>query len=199
MGVLMTASVRRAQIVAATIDTISELGYGRTSFARIAARAKLSSTRLISYHFASKDELMRAVVEDISTEIRSFMAGRLQGLPDSRSTLLAYIRGRVEYTAIHHRRMDALMSIYLEFGGPAEQSDDDSATEQRTLGYVQDILEAGQRSGEFRVFDPFVMAATIQRSVDSLPFLLRTAPDLDLGSYAEELTGLFDRATRKAP
>lgn len=33
---------------------IAELGYAQASFARIAGRAGLSSTRLISYHFAGK-------------------------------------------------------------------------------------------------------------------------------------------------
>ncbi|NED89278.1 hypothetical protein G3I76_55555 [Streptomyces sp. SID11233] len=40
------------------------------------------------------------------------------------------------------------------------------------------------------------MATTIQRSIDGLPFLPRSEPDLDLASYAQELVELFDRATR---
>ncbi|TDD47082.1 TetR family transcriptional regulator [Nonomuraea terrae] len=51
----VTNSARRAQIVGATIATIAELGYHQASFARIAERANLSSTRLISYHFDHKD------------------------------------------------------------------------------------------------------------------------------------------------
>jgi len=195
----VAATARRSQIVAATIDTISDLGYRQASFARIAQRAGLSSTRLISYHFAGKDELMRAVIADVSGEIRDFLTERLRDLPDRRSALLTYIRARIEYTATHRARMDALMSIFLEFRGPADQRGDDSAAERRTLGYLQDLLVAGQRSGEFRQFDPFVLASTIQRAIDSLPFLLRTAPDLDLDSYADEVATLFDLATRKTP
>ncbi|MEP7024912.1 MAG: TetR family transcriptional regulator, partial [Actinomycetota bacterium] len=48
----VTAMARRSQIVTATIDVIAEVGFGQASFARIAERAGLSSTRLISYHFA---------------------------------------------------------------------------------------------------------------------------------------------------
>lgn len=198
-GRSVTATARRAQIVAATIDTIAELGYRQASFARIAERAGLSSTRLISYHFAGKDALMRAVIESVSTEVRGFLTERLRDLPDTRSTLLAYIRGRVEFTATHRQQMDALMSIFLEFRGPADQSDDDSAAERRAFGFLQEILETGQRSGEFRAFDAFVMAATIQRAIDSLPYLLRAAPDLDLDSYADELATTFDLATRSTP
>ena len=65
----VTATARRAQIVAATIDVIVESGYSQTSFARIAERAGLSSTRLISYHFAGKAELVGAVITEITTAI----------------------------------------------------------------------------------------------------------------------------------
>ncbi|WP_409496972.1 TetR family transcriptional regulator [Amycolatopsis sp. cmx-11-12] len=60
-----TESARRAQIVAAAIETIAGLGYARASFAQIAKEAKLSSTGLISYHFANKEELVRTVLEDV--------------------------------------------------------------------------------------------------------------------------------------
>jgi hypothetical protein len=44
-----------------------------------------------------------------------------------------------------------------------------------------------------------VLASTIQRSPDGLPFLLQTEPTLDLPTYAAELVTLFDQATRRMP
>ncbi|MEV0619377.1 TetR/AcrR family transcriptional regulator [Nonomuraea sp. NPDC050404] len=193
-----TANARRAQIIAATIDTIVDLGYGQATFARIAERAGLSSTRLISYHFAGKAELMRAVVGEVYGLLGRFAAERLTDRPDARSELRAYITGVVEFIAEHRVQMQALMSIFLNFrdadaeAGSTYGPGDDRAA----LGPVEVILRKGQASGEFRDFDTFVMAATIQRSVDGLPFLLQTAPDLDLDGYARELTTLFDLATR---
>ncbi|MFD2352840.1 hypothetical protein ACFSTC_31420 [Nonomuraea ferruginea] len=43
------------------------------------------------------------------------------------------------------------------------------------------------------------MAATIQRSLDGLPFLLRSRPGLDLELTARELETMFDLATRAEP
>jgi AcrR family transcriptional regulator len=54
----ITERARRAQIVTAAIGTIAELDYAGASFKQIAARAGLSSTGLISYHFAGKQELV---------------------------------------------------------------------------------------------------------------------------------------------
>ncbi|MGV9538870.1 TetR/AcrR family transcriptional regulator [Streptosporangium sandarakinum] len=196
-GRSLAATARRAQIVAATIETIAELGYPQTSFARIAERAGLSSTRLISYHFAGKDELIGAVVTEVHQAIGRFMTERLADRPDARSALRAYITGVVEFVAEHRAQMQALMEIFLDFRGQdGDGGSYDAATERQVLGSLEEILRWGQATGEFRDFDTFVMAATVQRSVDGLPFLLRTEPDLDLSHYADELATIFDLATR---
>ncbi|WP_223199080.1 TetR/AcrR family transcriptional regulator [Solihabitans fulvus] len=195
-GLSVTSAARRAQIVAATIETIAELGYAQASFSRIAERAGLSSTRLISYHFAGKDDLIGAVVADVYSAIAQFMAERMAGQTDARGALRAYLSGVVEFIAGHPTQMRALMAVFLDFRAEDGGRSYDAASDRDALGHVQEILRAGQASGEFREFDTFVMAATIQRSVDGLPFLLQTKPDLDLRGYAEELVTLFDLATR---
>ncbi len=192
----MTATARRGQIIDATIETIARSGYRQASFARIAEQAGLSSTRLISYHFAGKDELVHALIDRVYAELVGFMGERLGHARTPRERLAAYIRALVEFIATHAAQMQALMSVFLE-----HQFDDGSATydgesDRSALGPMQEILRDGQRGGEFRAFDTFVMASAIQRSLDGLPFLLRTAPELDLAAYAEELVTLFDRATR---
>ena len=196
----VTATARRAQIIAATIETIAELGYGQASFARIAERAGLSSTRLISYHFAGKDELIQAVIAEVYGEMAGFMAERMREAADPPAALAAYIRGVIAFIAAHRSQMEALMSFFLghsaEEGGKTTGSgEDDEFAGRRAFAPLQQILESGQRSGGFRTFDPFVMAATVQRSLDGLPFLLRSEPGLDLDAYAEELVVIFDRAT----
>ncbi|MEO3886413.1 TetR/AcrR family transcriptional regulator [Nonomuraea sp. B5E05] len=195
-----TATARRAQIIAASIDTIAELGYGQATFARIAERAGLSSTRLISYHFAGKAELMSAVVAEVYGLLGRFIAERLTGHSDARGELRAYITGVIEFIADHRVQMQALMSIFLNFrdieGGSRSY---DASDDRGAIGHVEGILRRGQETREFRDFDTFVMATTIQRSIDGLPFLLQSAPDLDLDDYARELTALFDLATRAQP
>ncbi|HWM38382.1 MAG TPA: TetR/AcrR family transcriptional regulator [Streptomyces sp.] len=209
------AEARRAQIIAATIGTIAALGYRRTTFARIAERGGLSSTRLISYHFAGKDELVKAVVADVYASIDRFLAERASEEPASRpirqprgepsrpftgsasDELRAYIAGVVAFVDGHRTRMRALQSIFAalhdEEGNEAAY---DGATDRGVLAHVQEILRRGQASGEFRTFDTFVMAATVQRSLGGLPLLLQTKPDLDLPAYADELVTLFGLATR---
>jgi AcrR family transcriptional regulator len=192
----VTTAARRSQIVAATIEAIAELGYRQASFARIAERAGLSSTRLISYHFDGKDDLIRAVVADVYTRIGGFMTQRMAGCPDARTMLRTYIGSLVEFIAANRASMQALSSIFLEHRFEDGGSSYDSSDERDVLGHIEAILLGGQQSGEFRPFDTFVMAAAIQRSIDGLPFLLQTRPDLDLDLVGRELAALFEHATR---
>ena len=194
----VAATARRAQIVAATIAVIVESGYSQTSFARIAERAGLSSTRLISYHFAGKAELVGAVITEITTAIGRHMAQRMAGQPDAKHELDAYIRGLVEFIKDHPVQMQALTGIFLDFRTDDGSRSYDTSDDKDALGLVEDMLRAGQSAGLFRDFDTFVMASAIQRSLDGLPFLLQTRPDLDLDAYGEELVTLFDLATRSA-
>jgi AcrR family transcriptional regulator len=190
----ITGTARRAQIIAATIDVIAETGYGQASFARIAERAGLSSTRLISYHFAGKDELIAAVAESVIASISEFMAKRMEAEHSAPAMLRAYIEGTVEFIATHRAPMKALLEILLG-GGLSYDAQDD----QEVVSHVEAVLRKGQADGDFRAFDTRVMATSIQRSVEGLPFLLQSVPDLDCAAYAAELVTLFELGTRRVP
>ncbi len=69
-------SARRAQIVAAAIDTIAELGYGQASLARIAERAG-TSKGVLTYHFAGKQDLIRAVIAEVLRRGGEYMRPRI--------------------------------------------------------------------------------------------------------------------------
>ncbi|GII76618.1 TetR family transcriptional regulator [Sphaerisporangium rufum] len=195
----LTGEARRAQIVAAAIDTIAELGYRQASFARIAERAGLSSTRLISYHFAGKDELMRQVVLAVVGDIGRHVTERLRREPTAAGALRAYIRAVIGYNADNRPRMAALMEIFLNHRDESGEGSYDAGDDADVLNGVEEILRRGQRAGEFRAFDTRVMAFAIQRSLDGLPFLLQAEPGRDIGAYAEELVTTFDLATRAEP
>jgi len=186
-----TEGARRAQIVQAAIEVIAEAGFRGATFARIARQAGLSSTGLISYHFAGRDELIGEVVATVIGDIGAFMTRRMAGVSGPSAALRAYIEGNAEFTAAHRAEMKALLEIFLNGSLPY-----DTDTERAALSPVEEILRAGQRSGEFRAFDPTVMATMIQRAVDGLPFLLAARPDLDVAAYAAEVVTTFELATR---
>lgn len=190
----VTSAARRSQIIAATIEVIAAVGYRQASFARIVERAGLSSTRLISYHFADKDELIGAVAWDVIASIGKFVGARVSAERSAAGMLRAYIESTVEFTATHRSRMTALLELVLSGAFPYEPT-----TDVQTVGHVEAILRTGQANGEFRDFDPAVVATAVQRAVEGLPFILQARPDLDCTAYARELVTLFDLGTRAAP
>src|SRR4051794_36586732 len=135
----VTTGARRAQIVTAAIDTIAELGYGQASFARIAKRAGISSTRLISYHFDDKAELVRAVVGAVLAEAAEHMGRRLRAAGTPTEVLAAYIGSNLEFIAEHPAAIRAVIEIAAnaraEDGTPlvAAGEDDDAIARLVTL------------------------------------------------------------------
>lgn len=189
-----TTTARRAQIVRAAIDTIAELGCARASYTQIARRAGLSSTGLISYHFAGRDELIRRVVAAVVDAGQAFMLPRIEAAAAGPDRLRAYIESNLAFMATHRAEMLAVVEILTTSRRDADQPYADPHA--RGLHQLEGYLREGQRSGELRDFSPHVMAVTIRAAIDAVAFRLSAEPDLDLDLYAHELANLFDQATR---
>ena len=192
----VAATARRTQILDATIEVIAAEGFARASFSRIAEQAALSSTRLISYHFAGKDELVGALVEHVVAEIGAHVGRRVSAASSPADRLQAYIEGVVDFADTRRAPMRALLQVLLSGAW------DGTTPGPPATGYLEEILRGGQQAGEMRSFDVRVMAAAVQRAVEGVPFQLQSEPDLDCSAYAAELVELFrlaTRATREEP
>jgi AcrR family transcriptional regulator len=187
----ITEQARRAQIVAAAIATIGELGYTKASFAQIAKRADLSSTGLISYHFGARKQLDQAVAAQIFDRLSRHMSAAMASVAGPQAALVAYIEGLIGFMKVDPFALRALVEIVMH-GGVGYDAD----SEQEATSPLMDILRQGQAEGMFRDFDVRVMATTIQRSLDGIPLAQAVDPDLDLDAYARELVTLFTLATQ---
>ncbi len=185
-----TNQARRRQIIEAAISVLAESGYGRASFARITEHAGLSSTRLISYHFRGKDDLMTAVVSHVIGTLGHHVGELVRSHETAPGQLRAYIEGVVGFVDSHRAEMIALTEVMMGAG-----FEDGIKADESAAGHLEKILLRGQRRGEFRPFDAAVMATVVQRSVDGLPFALRANPSMDCRHYARELATLFELAT----
>lgn len=146
----VTEQARRAQIVDAAIATLAELGYGSTSFKRIAARAGLSSTGLISYHFRGKQELVDEVYAEVHRRFTAFVLDRVDRSDSARGELEAFLRANLRFMAAHRIEMVALLQVRPHVSA-ADNADDDHRK-------MADLLREGQSAGEFREFDADAMA-----------------------------------------
>ncbi|MFI9379768.1 TetR/AcrR family transcriptional regulator [Kutzneria sp. NPDC052558] len=188
-GRTFTESARRAQIVAAAIAVIAEHGYAAASFTRIAKHAGLSSTGMISYHFANKDDLIREVLIETTTVAADYMRPRMDAATGYAAKLRARLESNMELVRAHPDHVRALIEIALN-----APKTPDFVDERFTLFATH--LREGQQAGEFGPFHPEAMAVAIIGAIDATVRGLITFPDLDATQFGRELADTFERATR---
>ncbi|MDQ1532599.1 MAG: hypothetical protein QOF28_360 [Actinomycetota bacterium] len=93
------AENRRA-ILEAALDLFSERSFDGASTRLIAERAGVTQP-LLNYHFAGKEDLWRAAVDDLFERVRTSMRGRLSGLRGVDDITIAklMVRHFVEFSA----------------------------------------------------------------------------------------------------
>lgn len=187
-------AVRRAQITECAIQCIAEIGYVNASLAKIAKRADIS-TGVISYHFASKDDLIRAVIAHVMDTAIAFIEPRVD-FSNPRAALRTGIEATVSHFATNRDYSLALLKINLAGGTGTPTEPYDPEIQERRQGRVREILAQGQEDGSFRKFDINVMVAAIFGAFDTVPRKVVADPPVDLAAYGRELAELFDRATR---
>jgi TetR/AcrR family transcriptional regulator, fatty acid metabolism regulator protein len=189
-------TARWAQIVAAAIDALAELGYGQASLARIAERAG-TSKGVIIYHFGSKDDLVREVVAELSAKGRAYMGPRLGAESTGAGMLRTYIEANMAFIRENRSHVAAVVEIALNARSTDGSPLYDMSVREEGAEALRQLLVYFQGTGEFRAgFDPAVMAMAIRATLDAVPARLARDPDLDLDHYGRELADLFQIVTR---
>jgi AcrR family transcriptional regulator len=189
-------TARRAQIVDCAIDTITEMGFAKASVDQIAKRAGVSKG-VITYHFPNKEEIVDAVIEKVVATGRSYMVPRIMAETSAAGRLRAYIESDLEFIDANRKALIALVEIAMS----ARRADGSLVigpeSHAQRAAALEELLRAGQRSGEFRRFNTRVMALTIIQAIDGVPPLLAREPNLDVKLHAKEVATVFALATRK--
>ena len=189
-------TARRAQIVAAAIDTIAELGYGQASLVRIAERAGISKG-VILYHFADKDDLIRELVTDLVTRAEAYMRPRIDAQSTAPGILRAYIESNLGFMRENRNHVSATVDIALNARAADGSRLFDASILETGQAVLQRLLAHFQDTGEFRAdFDPAVMALAIRAAIDAVGTRLAHNPALDVGHHAREVADLFQVATQ---
>src|SRR5260221_10170367 len=145
-------TARRAQIVDRAIDTIADLGFARASVDQIAKQAGVSKG-VITYHFPSKEEIVDAIIEKVMAAGRTYMVPRILAETSAAGRLRAYIESDLEFIDAYRKPLIALVEIAMS----ARRADGSLVIGPDSLARraadLEELLRAGQRSGEFRRFN----------------------------------------------
>ncbi len=198
LGLSAAEAVRRAQIIGATIGVLADLGYRRTTFAKIKERAGLSSTRLISYHFTNKAGLMQAVLSTVVETKAGYLTERTGGGLDP-ADRPGYLRAHIETSVGFLRAYPECVRALTELAANADDADGWVMTkvlvdDLRVHGLARQ-LKQGQAEGVFGEFTPELMATSIAQAIDGVAAAYAADPALDLEQYGRELADTFVKAT----
>ncbi|MZD03692.1 TetR family transcriptional regulator [Streptomyces sp. SID5785] len=192
-----TEQARRRQLVECTIDLIAEKGLTAASLSAIAERAGLSKAAVL-YHFTSKDNLTQAAFAHVLDAFTGYVAACVaERGDDPRAALRAYVRAMIGYQRDHRRHVRVITETLLDdhggtrFRAPGQH---DVGGRGRALA---ELLEAGQRAGQFREFDPGTVALAVGGAIDGVVAQWLADPGVDLDAAADELETFALRAVAR--
>ena len=179
-------AARRTQLISAAIATVNEVGYHAASLARIAAHAGTSKS-VISYHFGSKEELLREVVQQVFDRFDEALHAAVHNEQDPLGRLTAYVRAYMKF--VRENRDDMLTAMEIS----VSHRDSDGvalylADSEVEVDLVTGIVTDGIAKGVFAPVDVMVATTTIIHALDGALTRTQSHPDLDLIAYGEQLT-----------
>lgn len=178
----------------AAIEVIAEVGYAKASFSRIAKHAGLSSTGMISYHFAGRDDLLAACVAEIEQVTEAFMQPRIDAADGHVDQLRVYVESNVALVGERPAAVRALIDLVQNAGS-------ESTAVSGRLTLFEEHFRTGQAAGVFRPFDTRVAAVALTTGLDAVVVTAAVTPPepTELARLGRELADLYVRATAFDP
>src|SRR5699024_4662289 len=158
----------------------------KASLARIAQRGGISKG-VLTYHFATKDEMLRLAATQFFDDAWAYMAPRITAADSAASKIHAWISAELEYVAAHRTQFLAMSDIVANHRDHHGHHAFAQEFDEELTG-LHDILVQGQHQGEFRDFDAYRVANILSRTIEGL--LTCWACDPTLG-HAQDTSGLL--------
>lgn len=192
----LAARARRAQIIQAAGEVVAEFGYANASVARIAERAQISKG-VITYHFESKDEILRLVAKQLFEQCHEHLEARVDRTSGAAVQLRTLIGAELEFFASHRTEFIAMGDIMANHRDPDFSHAFESVASEE-IKELSALLDQGQRSGEFRGFDTDHVAGIIYQCKNGVLDTWAHDPNINLRAQAESLEDFIDHAIRSS-
>lgn len=106
--------IRRAQLIDATLESISEAGISGTTLATVAQRANIS-TGIVSHYFGGKDDLLEATMRRILRDLwEATMRRHLAAKLDPRARLRAIVAANFDVSQVNTPVMKTWLAFWAE-------------------------------------------------------------------------------------
>ena len=160
--------VRRVQLIEATVDSIAKYGFARTTLADVARQAKLSQG-IVSFYFASKEDLLIATLRHMVGEYEAFSEAAVRRAgPVPAAQLEAMVAADFDPAIASRKRVTVWYAFWGETRWRKEFLDLctrwAAAYQERTRAVVQRVADAGGYQG----LDAAAIARGLNAMIDGL-------------------------------
>lgn len=188
----LAGQARREQILRASAEVLADVGYAKASVGRIAQHLGISKG-VITYHFPSKDDLLRQVALTVFRACEDHLSHVRASRQDPAARLRARIQAELDFFAlrgIEFRAMAEVMENHRdeEF---LKKFNDVSAHDVQELAT---LLTDGQAACQFRDFEAEAVAHLIIAAKNDVLDRWAGGAIQDLPAAAETLVEFVNRA-----
>lgn len=133
-------SIRRNQLIDATIASIHEDGYAETTVARISKRAGLS-TGIVHHYFRGKEDLVAATLRRLLTDIRNSVSTRLARATTVMERIDAIIEGNFSDEQFTPQAVSAWLTFWAQVAHAPALARLQRVNSQRSLSNIRHALK----------------------------------------------------------
>jgi AcrR family transcriptional regulator len=165
----VTADHRRAQMMSAALQVISERGFADTRIADVAERAG-TSPALVIYYFKTKDQLLTEAVRQYEDSWYAVGQERMARMPTFRARIEEIVAMNLLPEADPEPR--GSWQLWLDFWAQAARNADVATvrrkSDERWRDEIVALVLAGQEAGEFADVEPVSFAICLSALMDGL-------------------------------
>jgi len=172
-----TEQARRKQILEVSSKLFMSKGFKNTSLDDIAREVGVSRG-VIFYYFDGKREIGEQTIRENLRQYSQYVQDRVNKRKTSKNQLIEFIDACLDYQ--HDHREFYLLTVDLVgcFGDLNERYNMTVFVNARTRAWLLEIIEAGQKNGEFAKLPAQDLADVIQGFTDGMMELSAMEPDV---------------------
>lgn len=187
---------RKSEIINAAVEIINTEGFVNFSVGKVSNKLGISKG-VFSYHFPTKDLLLKAIVDNYFEQAAKFMSQHIRIQNSACDALDSYIEACLYYAASDKERTVCVVDIMLNCrteNGEHLFQDDGSATQ-----VLLEIFQYGQKEdGFFREFSPTIMAKSVRSIIDTMSLWIANNETVDVEYTIGEVKKIVRLATQKS-
>ncbi len=184
---------RRAQLVDCAVQALCEVGFAGASIGEVARRAGVSKG-VVTYHFRTREDLLRQVVIALYERAGNRIAERVDAADTALDALLGYIEANLAFVAENATHVRAVMEVAANLRGPDGGPPPAPPDSDPVTAHLRALIERGRAGGEFAEVDAGVLATIIRAAIDTAAARGATDPGFDHDLFARQLVLVVRRA-----